>query len=420
MASVRLIGRTWFACITLPNGKRTQISTKKRDVGSTAERAECRKQANLIAQTTEDLVRGDPTEAHLRATLDYLFARVGNKARVSRPTDAHLGEWLQRVKLHQAASTYSRYRGITTSFLNSLGARRVASLAELTVADFQSWVDGQLVEGKRPSSVHSAWQTLCIPFALAVKHGFIATNPARLAQVPKGSRKPNRLPFTIDQISAIFRIAEGDWRTAIMLAVFTGARLMDACSMQWSAVDLGAGVVRYLPQKTRRSGLEVIIPLHPALFAYLKELRRQQSVDSAWLCPGLQAGPRGGRPVLSDQFKGLLVRAGIDPAHPDDKILSKAPGTRRHRIPRYCFHSFRHSFASHLANAGVSRELRMQLIGHTTENIHSGYSHIAVETLRSAVMQLPQICPEAAGAVPDSAMESDVPCRDPAHITQTR
>ena len=37
------------------------------------------------------------------------------------------------------------------------------------------------------------------------------------------------------------------------------------------------------------------------------------------------------------------------------------------------FHSLRHSFNSAMANAGVSQEIRMKLIGHVSAEMNKGY-----------------------------------------------
>mgnify|MGYP001613889461 CR=1 FL=1 len=61
------------------------------------------------------------------------------------------------------------------------------------------------------------------------------------------------------------------------------------------------------------------------------------------------------------------------------------------KLSRRSFHALRHSFASALAKAGVSPELRMKLTGHTTEAVHRGYTHHELDVLRSAVTKLPSL-----------------------------
>jgi integrase len=51
----------------------------------------------------------------------------------------------------------------------------------------------------------------------------------------------------------------------------------------------------------------------------------------------------------------------------------------------------RHSFSSILANAGVSEELRMTIVGHTTRAIHAKYTHHELKRLRDAIALLPRL-----------------------------
>ena len=43
-----------------------------------------------------------------------------------------------------------------------------------------------------------------------------------------------------------------------------------------------------------------------------------------------------------------------------------------------------------MANAGVSKELRMKIVGHTS-NAHERYTHIDAETLQAALRGLPSL-----------------------------
>jgi integrase len=62
----------------------------------------------------------------------------------------------------------------------------------------------------------------------------------------------------------------------------------------------------------------------------------------------------------------------------------KREGKRR-RFTTKSFHSLRHGFVSSMANAGVSKELRMKLAGHTTDASAARYTHHETEVLRQAV-----------------------------------
>ena len=78
-----------------------------------------------------------------------------------------------------------------------------------------------------------------------------------------------------------------------------------------------------------------------------------------------------------------MGRAGVD--------RHRVQVSRRRKFSRKSFHSLRHSFASALANAGVSPELRMRLSGHKSETVHQRYTHVQLEPLKAAIAALPSL-----------------------------
>ena len=99
------------------------------------------------------------------------------------------------------------------------------------------------------------------------------------------------------------------------------------------------------------------------------------------MCPKLAERLTGGRRGLSETFKRVVQKAGIDP------MTVKGKGIRK--FSRRTFHSLRHSFNSALANAGVPEEVRMQLTGHATPMVNKNYTHLQMGTLKNAMDSMP-------------------------------
>jgi len=47
-------------------------------------------------------------------------------------------------------------------------------------------------------------------------------------------------------------MGEGEWKTLFLIGIYTGLRLGDCCRLDWSNVNLSAGVIQIVPQKTKR------------------------------------------------------------------------------------------------------------------------------------------------------------------------
>jgi integrase len=176
--------------------------------------------------------------------------------------------------------------------------------------------------------------------------------------------------------------AEGEWKTLILLGYFTGARLSDCARMRWASVDFVSSVISFQPKKRNTSGLIVTVPLHPDLQAHLEGLAAKDRPEE-FISPQLADLETRGWNGLSEGFKRIALKAGID--------LQTVQGGGARKISKRTFHALRHSFTSALANAGVSPELRMKLTGHKTEEIHRGYTHHELESLRNAVEKLPAL-----------------------------
>jgi integrase len=64
-----------------------------------------------------------------------------------------------------------------------------------------------------------------------------------------------RSVFAPKQVAKLVGAAEGDWKGAILLAYYTGARLRDVANMRWNAIDLKRQLITFMPSKTKKDKL---------------------------------------------------------------------------------------------------------------------------------------------------------------------
>lgn len=57
----------------------------------------------------------------------------------------------------------------------------------------------------------------------------------------------------------------------------------------------------------------------------------------------------------------------------------------------YGLHSFRHTFVSFCANAGVPLAVVSEIVGHGNPAMTRHYSHISIESKQTAISSLPQL-----------------------------
>jgi integrase len=151
--------------------------------------------------------------------------------------------------------------------------------------------------------------------------------------------------------------------------------------MEWSAIDWQKRAITFIPKKTGRRKKKLVVPLHPELE---KQLLGHPGVGDAPLFPTLAGRKTGGAHGLSAEFKKIMGEANIR-----GRVVRHTENGRANETKS--FHSFRHSFTSALANAGIARETRQVLTGHASERMNELYTHREMETVREAIAVLPKL-----------------------------
>src|SRR5258706_3171780 len=225
--------RFWHAFYRDAKGKQHSASTKVEHTPSGASPKETAKKASDnrrlaqdIANRLEEAERGNPTEVHLRKLLDDLSSRVNSRRLEFKRSKIFLHEWGERAAKAKSWRTGLRYRKVIADFLDCLGPKADAAINDITPRDIQKFVDSETAAGKSASSIRIAAKVINIPFNLARRQGLILTNPVPSVELPDAANE-NRAPFSWEQVGEILSAAKGEWKTCIMVAVFTGARLGD-------------------------------------------------------------------------------------------------------------------------------------------------------------------------------------------------
>lgn len=211
---------------------------------------------------------------------------------------------------------------------------------------------------------------------LQAHHG-LAVNVARSARVPKQDR---RLPSYVrrPQLDRLFdlaeaRAADGDFvplRDLAMLELFysTGVRLAELVGLNLRQVDLLSDQVKVMGKGRKERILPVGSKAVTALRRYLavredvvaRKGSERQAVFVSRL--GKRLAPRSVQRAMQGMFQAI----GED-------------GLR--------VHSLRHSFATHLLDAGADLRAVQELLGHASLSTTQIYTHTSVERLKKVYRQ---------------------------------
>jgi integrase len=359
----------------LPDGRRTFRSTGQ------SNRKKAQDVCRTLERTSEKARAGELSRSTARKLLDNLLENIGAEPLSTQTAHSFFAAWLSGKEISVKPGVYKLYQKTITRFLTHLGDKAFKSLSDVTPADVTAFRDARLkAEGVSVGTFILDLKALRCVFNLARRQGLVSHSPADAIDLPP-LRRIERDVFDATEIQALLSKAPSpQWRVVILVGYYCGARLSDAVSLRWDNVELTPpnSLIRFVQGKTNAV---VVIPIHQDLEMALLELAGTDNPHGL-ICPGLAKTPVGGRFGLSDQFSRLMETVGID--------RQAVQGAKR-KVSRKSFHSLRHSFASALANAGVSADVRMRLTGHKSFDIHQRYSHLEIESLRAGIAVLPSL-----------------------------
>ena len=191
-------------------------------------------------------------------------------------------------------------------------------------------------------------------------------------------------------------------KVLLYLCCYTGCRGQDGCLMRWSNIDLQRNQVTYTPMKTaRKTGKTVVIPLHPDLRKALEEAKSWQDTNQKgqdYILPAIakryQYNPSG---IQKDVMK--VIRCATNLATNTDEY----PGKRILKANLYSLHSFRHTFVSFCANAGVSLDIVAEVVGHGSPVMTRHYAHIS-DVAKTAILNA---LPSQDAKIPQASEKAD-------------
>ncbi|QPM88915.1 tyrosine recombinase XerC [Pseudooceanicola algae] len=283
-----------------------------------------------------------------------------------------LQTWLetQSALMDWSDRTVEAYRGDLGEFLAFIalhegGTQGMAALARVGVSDMRAWMARSRASGVGPRSLARKLSAVKSFYRwLADREGFDAT-AVLSARSPKYQRKLPRPLAEADAAQILAQVGEQDarqWISARDIAVVTllygcGLRISEALSLTAEALPLGESL-RILGKGQKERVVPVIAPARRAVEVYLD------------LCPWPM---EPGAPVFRAVKGGALAPRTIQAAMAKARAQMGLPASA---TP----HALRHSFATHLLNAGGDLRAIQELLGHASLATTQAYT--AVDSAR--------------------------------------
>ena len=291
---------------------------------------------------------------------------------ISDAARSALQDWLHSQKALKGASdnTIEAYARDVRGFLTFLtehkgGLQGIGALKAVTLSDMRSWMARCRAEeigarslARKLSAVKSFYRWL------SEREGFDAT-PVMAARAPKFQKKLPRplaedaaqgVIDTLDLQSQVPWVAARD-QAVVTLLYGCGLRISEALGLTGADLPLG-GSLRIIGKGGKERVVPVIGPAREAVEVYLRLCPYPTEPDTALFrgVRGGSLGPRAVQKVVEQVRLQLGLPASVTP------------------------HAMRHSFATHLLNAGGDLRAIQELLGHASLSTTQAYT--AVDTAR--------------------------------------
>ena len=238
----------------------------------------------------------------------------------------------------------------------------------LAIRSFMSFLFENSASGatmaRKLSTLSSFFQFLC-------REGHLKTNPAKTVPSPK---KVNKLPsyLSVDEIFRLLEIPKGktfmDSRDRAILELFysTGVRISELVGIRMDDLHLPQRMVKVRGKGKKERLLPMGQKAVDALAAYI-EFRGKKTANLSPKPEELFLNFRGG---------GISVR-GVR------KIVEKYI-KQNHFSGKISPHSLRHSFATHMLDAGADLRSIQEMLGHSSLSTTQKYTHLTIDRLAEA------------------------------------
>ncbi len=274
-----------------------------------------------------------------------------------------------------ANSTVDNYLADIEHFLAFTDKEYIA----VGLPDITAYISDLMTQGFKATSVNRRASSLRVFYRYLVGEGEVPGSPLELLQSPKlQERLPDYLFF--DEVMQVIEAAQNELRTlegedapfrsrfraardtaAVSLLYASGLRASELVGLRFDDVDFYLRIIRTVGKRSK----ERLVPFgdHAAgiIAYYLKRYRNKAELESLYIFVDHRGNDGITRQTLWKAVKRYARLAGVEPLKP---------------------HLFRHTFATHLIQAGADLRTVQEMLGHASIATTQIYTHLNVAVLK--------------------------------------
>jgi integrase len=265
------------------------------------------------------------------------------------------------IKTEKAKNTQDKYH-IAIKYLEEV--KRINYLSDITPELLQKLKEHLISQGKGAHGINRYISVLKAMMRTAEKWKLIS--PQEWSLLSKIRTPRGRVEFhTEKEIKKLLEAAPSlDWQIIIRLGARAGLRRGEIAALRWKDVNFKERQLYVAPNKTDKHRF---VPIAPDLLKALKTAQKHAKND--FVVNIGSEGSRWTKDYLTSYYREIAQRANV----------------------KSFLHKLRHTFASHLVQAGVDLYSVSKLMGHSSIKMTEIYAHLAPKTLQEAILKLPKI-----------------------------
>ncbi len=243
-------------------------------------------------------------------------------------------------------------------------AFRIDKIDNLTIRGYL----GDLHKKNKKTTIARKLSAVRSFFRYLVKHGYMTDSPADSILTPK-QEKTIPAYLTVDDMFRLLDSIKDDSlqglrNRAIFETIYScGIRVSELAGLNLFDVDAASHVVRVLGKGNRQR----IVPIGKKAIDAIKDYRNKLEAES-----GVRSDKNG--PLFLNKNLGRLTTRSI--ARILDKLVREC-GMQTPVSP----HGLRHSFATHMLDAGADLRVVQELLGHKSLSTTQKYTHVSIDKL---------------------------------------
>ena len=292
-----------------------------------------------------------------------------------------LREFLDYIRLNRNASahTVAAYDSDLSQFIafaaHERGSRDTLEPKHLDLALIRGFLAELYRQGQARASVARKVSALRTFVRYLRREGWIESDPAALAVAPKREQKvPAHL--SVDEMSRLLDAPDAATplgrrdRAILELFYASGIRLSELVALDLEDVDLSARMVRVMGKGRK----ERIVPFNQKAAAALRAWLRDRFALRANAKSPIPRSKSQGDPLFVNARGGRLTGRSVQ------RLVARYVRTCSTRFG-ISPHALRHSFATHLLQAGADLRAIQELLGHVRLSTTQRYTHVNVAQL---------------------------------------